>query len=52
MHRSSRSPKKIDDYTSLTSERSGLDEILSDPDTDAALRALAEEDQARIRAEH
>ena len=40
--------EKIDDYTSLATERSGLDEILSDPDTDAALRALAEEDQARI----
>ena len=40
--------QKIDAYTRLAAERRGLDEILSDPDTDAALRALAEEDRARI----
>ena len=42
--------EKIDEYASLATERSGLDEILADPDTDPALRALAEEDHARIQA--
>lgn len=42
--------EKIDEYASLATERSGLDEILADPDTDPALRALAEEEHARIQA--
>ena len=41
--------EKIDQYVSLQEEEAGLSEILADPDTDSALRALAEEDKARIR---
>ncbi len=41
--------EKIDEYTKLEAESAELDELLADPDTDAAMQTLVEEDRARVR---